>query len=593
MATADKNRGLRFIPWAAAVLACGFILCVLIAVPRPDSISARLTSGIILTNAVPVIFLFLACYLIFRRILTTSLLIVFICLLITIGNSFKFSVVSQPVIASDFILAGQVLANPKLFGKYFLEQWYLFPLLAIVLVLPIWTLYIEPPLLKHKAWAISLALLGIALLWQAENLLLKPEAPLQKIYKSRLPEFDHRQAMQQVEQYGLFATLINAARKSYFQLPEVTSQQQALITELESLTKQSAVQQDQNLPNIVIILNEAFFDFRVIDPAFPKNAYRIWDQLKQSSQHGLVTVDTYGGATLRTEFTVLTGIPLSWFGPEMDYPYLTVVKNPMHALPQHLKQLSYHTTAIHPYIKTFWRRHLAYPRLGFDTFLSRKNFGKYSVDGPYISDQVVCKTILKQIKKSDQPDFIFAVTMENHGPWSFDRKQRGSLNEFKLDNYEFDGDVALQLKRYLYHAQNAAKMAHCLTEGLTQLSRPSTLLFFGDHAPAMPSVYKAFAVDNPWHEPKLLQVPYLLWRSDSSASKNQDTNISHLPDMLLQKSRLPQDRFFRLSNYLRQHCLSNQAASNRCPKKPTVTMRALINERLQPKKIKTEQMHSN
>ncbi len=52
------------------------------------------------------------------------MLTVVVFMAITLGNNFKFSIISQPVVASDFIVFRQVLANPVLFEKYLREQWF-------------------------------------------------------------------------------------------------------------------------------------------------------------------------------------------------------------------------------------------------------------------------------------------------------------------------------------------------------------------------------------------------------------------------------------------------------------------------------------
>jgi len=579
----------------ATILISAVIFCTAIAVPVPDSAIARLSPGALLINGLPVLYFFLAFLLILRRPLSASFLTVFVCLAITLGNNFKYSVVSQPVVASDFIVFGQVLDNPVLFEKYFREQWYLLPLMLIIMVLPFLAMRFERPHVVDRRWAAVSVAAGIFLLWQIQTVLLKPHAPLQQIYTSLLPVFDHRDPMASVERHGLFATLVSSAGSSYFELPTVAAAEEALIRDFSGSIR-TPVLMAEPLPHLVVIQNEAFFDFRALDAAFPPSAYASWDRLKQTAQHGMTVVDTYGGATLRTEFSLLTGIQASLFGAEMDYPYLTVVTAPLDSIPWHLKQLGYETTAIHPFHENFWRRNQAYQRLGFDSFLSIGDFANAAYDGPYISDNAVCQKILGLLRGSDKPRFIFAVTMENHGPWSFDRNQTGKLPDFDTTGYNLPESLELQLRRYIYHAQNAAAMAACIIDELAQSERPGALLFLGDHAPAMAEVFAAFGVDNPWREPALRTVPYLLWHNEAAQTRQVDNIVSALPAALLKTAGLPLDDFLRASDHLREHCLHVQSVQTQpgnpavCPESPADTLLTLTKRRLYPMQITGEIM---
>jgi hypothetical protein len=562
-------------------------LCTTIALPRPDSAFERLTLTALLLNGLPVAYFFLAFLLIARRSLSATMLTVLVTVAITLGNNFKFSIISQPLVASDFIVFGQVLENPVLFEKYIREQWLFIPLLLVVLALPLWAIRFEQPLMTDKRGTGISVTAGLLLLWQIQPLLLMPRAPLQRVYRALLPAFDRHDPMSSVKQHGLIATLINSAGQSYFVPPVIKAADLALIKQL-SASIGTPTNRVEELPNLVVIQSEAFFDFRVLDAAFSPSPYALWDEMKTTARYGMATVDTYGGATLRTEFSLLTGVPATLFGAEMDYPYLTVVTAPIAAIPWHLKALGYETIAVHPFHDTFWRRKQVYPRLGFDTFLSLTDFQVATYDGPYVSDQAICRKIRVLLKDSDKPRFIFAVTMENHGPWSFDRGQTGALQPAYTRNYHLPEQIDLQLQRYLYHARNAAAMARCIIEGLESTERPGVLLFLGDHAPAMPAVFASFGVSNPWRDPALRKVPYVLWRGGATGTGPVDTAVDALPAALLEAAGLPLDDFLSVFRYLQQHCIqptstgAQPGVNDPCPTSPEAAMLALARQRLRP-----------
>ncbi len=160
------------------------VLCTAIAVPRPDSAFERLTPTALFLNGLPVAYFFLAFLLIVRRALSATMLTVVVFIAITLGNNFKFSIISQPVVASDFIVFGQVLANPVLFEKYLREQWFFIPLCLGVLALALWAVRLERPLMKDKRWTAVSITAGLLLLWQIQPPLLMPRAPLQRVYRA-------------------------------------------------------------------------------------------------------------------------------------------------------------------------------------------------------------------------------------------------------------------------------------------------------------------------------------------------------------------------------------------------------------------------
>lgn len=93
------------------------------------------------------------------------------------------------------------------------------------------------------------------------------------------------------------------------------------------------------------------------------------------------------------------------------------------SLAQYLQRLGYRTVCVHPYPAGFYLRHKVYPLLGFDTFIDIQDFADAERYGPYVSDMAVTEKIMQLLHEradGDKPLFVFAITMENHGPrtWS-------------------------------------------------------------------------------------------------------------------------------------------------------------------------------
>ncbi len=542
-------------PWArpaSALLLLMIAALVLswIAVPRPQAFFSELSGAYVLANTLPLLVVFTLFFCLTLRPLASALMTVFAATLVVLGSNFKFSVVSQPLVISDFVLADQLVGNADLFNKYFVEQRYLGVLMLLILAVPVLTFFLERPLSKRRLLRAGLALPALVVAFSIPGWAFKQGSLGQQVYAALdLPSYE-RDPIANVKASGLLGSLVASASEYYFEMPASESVDQSRRQELVAAAAQ-AVSSSQSYPDLIVVQSEAFFDFRVLDSRFPSNFYEPWDRLKRDAIHGSIRVDTYGGATLRTEFSALTGIPLGLFSGGVDYPYFSVVTRPLRSLPRYLQSLGYNTIAIHPYTASFWNRDLAYPRLGFDEFVSIASFQGAQRDGPYVSDAAVCKKAVDVLRESSRPVFVYIVTMENHGPWSF---KRGSPDTSRKFDYINDADAMLALNRYLYHQQNAMRMAQCLIDALKQRRRPATLLFFGDHAPALPNVYRELGISNPWGSREIMTVPFLAWRSWTQREKRQDFHISYLPSFLLGISGLKMNDFFAANAYMHKRC---------------------------------------
>jgi len=89
------------------------------------------------------------------------------------------------------------------------------------------------------------------------------------------------------------------------------------------------------------------------------------------------------------------------------------------------------------------------------------------------------RRILDRLAGSDGPGFVFAITIEAHGPWTADRF-RGFAGQppTRLD----------PLSLYLWHLEHMDALFTFLAAGLARLARPAILCGYGDHVPGLPGV---------------------------------------------------------------------------------------------------------
>ncbi len=295
-----------------------------------------------------------------------------------------------------------------------------------------------------------------------------------------------------------------------------------------------------NLSDIIVVQSESFFDPRPYYSGIKANVLDNFDQLQADScLYGRLQVPAWGANTVRTECAFLTGLTGQQLGIHQFNPYRLLAKQGIPNLAGLLKQLGYRTVCIHPYPISFYQRDQVYPRMGFDHFIDIKAFNAGQMDGQYTSDEAVTDKIIELLDTaSQQPIFIFVITMENHGPLHLEKPASGDLEKF---HHLPPPPNCQDLTVYLRHLKNADLMVKRLTEKLRhrqqEQDKQSTLCWYGDHVPIMASVYGQLGTPDGYTD-------YALWNSRMASQQNpvnppQPLSIDELAMRLLKAAGLP------------------------------------------------------
>lgn len=273
-------------------------------------------------------------------------------------------------------------------------------------------------------------------------------------------------------------------------------------------------------PDVIVIQSESFFDARRLRGAILPNLLKHFDSARASSlQHGDLDVPAWGANTMRTEFAILSGLPASHLGYARFYPY-AFLRRPCSTLAAWFKRAGYTTTAIHPYHADFFGRDRVFPLMHFDRFIDIKHFAGAPRAGPYVADAAVADMIIKELEAAgDQPTFVMAMTMENHGPLHLEAVEPGEGAK-----YHALGDAAQwhDLTAYLRHLENADQMIGRLMHYLSARRKHSIVCFYGDHVPALPRVFDTLG--KPQHASD-----YFIWSNQGSAPPRRvDLDASEL-----------------------------------------------------------------
>lgn len=297
-------------------------------------------------------------------------------------------------------------------------------------------------------------------------------------------------------------------------------------------------------PNIVVIVEESFSDPRLYDSNLPSEDFTFIDNYKKTNFMSPV----FGGGTANAEFEILTGLNISFYPDELMF--VSKIKKPTYSLAYALKNHGYKTIAIHNFPKSFYNRQTIYPLLGFDEFYSLENLSTKILNADFTKDEItndlVYSKILNLITQTQEPTFIYALTVKNHGQYEDNRYGPSSYN-FSLplttkDKQAF-GTYALGIKLTNIQLNN-------LVTQLKQLKRPTLLVVLGDHHPFIKNVSELNEKNTKQLEN--YYTPLMFWDNfHANYSKINNKNFISAPFLsneILNIANLPSSNYFDLIN---------------------------------------------
>ncbi len=242
------------------------------------------------------------------------------------------------------------------------------------------------------------------------------------------------------------------------------------------------------LPNVIYLQLESFFDVdRIYGVTYASDPIPNFHRLSELCPSGRLGVSTIGGGTANTEFEVLTGMNISYFGPG-EYPYQTVLKdNTCESAAYILGEYGLASHAIHNHTGSFYDRHEVYSRLGFNTFTPVEYMAKreYNAIG-WEKDSMLPGEIISALDSTAGGDFVFAVSVQAHGGYpSYEQEGYDYNVDMEFDSELFDADTAYEVAYYVSELSEMDAVLGELVALLEQRGEPTVLVVYGDHLPAI------------------------------------------------------------------------------------------------------------
>ena len=310
----------------------------------------------------------------------------------------------------------------------------------------------------------------------------------------------------------------------------------------------------QDKPNIVVVMSEAFWNPSLMkELKFNKNITENLNKIQLEGTYGYLKSPVFGGGTSNSEFEVLTGINIELY-PEKPLMYNGKINNPVMSLASILNKSGYNVTTVHPNVNWYYNRTKNYEFLGVDNFISKEFMWKPEYKGFYIADREINKYIINTIKSSEKPDFIYAISMQNHGPYD-DNRYKDEI-EISVEGTYSKEDKQI-LDTYSQGIYDADRALGELVDELKKLNEPTIILFFGDHLPAINShsnVFEKYNLelkDAVISGSELYLVPYVLYSTDGRIKNGKlNMNMFYMGSKLLDYTNVEKPLYYKFLDYV-------------------------------------------
>ena len=323
--------------------------------------------------------------------------------------------------------------------------------------------------------------------------------------------------------YGFSSSVVDRGMKK----PETYTKEE--IEKLQNATVQEAGTTDMKgkSPNVILVLLESFIDPSEVNylktstdpiPNFHK--------LEKEYTTGYLDVPVVGAGTANTEFEMLTGMSMRYFGTG-EYPYKTILKSKScESVADIFAKNGYKTHVVHNNTAKFYSRNNAFAKMGFDSFTSKEfmNIKEYTPLGTWPTDDILINEVKKAMDATEESDFVYTITVQGHGAYP---------EEKVIENPEVMVAGSDTIERnnaweyYVNEIHEVDKFIANLTQMLDERGEDTMVILFGDHLPSME------LTENDMKSGSLFFTKYVTWNNFGLPKKNENlTSYQLMSDMM-------------------------------------------------------------
>lgn len=283
------------------------------------------------------------------------------------------------------------------------------------------------------------------------------------------------------------------------------------------ITKSETGRSEEQLPNIIFVQLESFFDPTEVEwLQFSEDPIPNLRKMFSEYSSGYFKAPSVGAGTANTEFEVLTGMSMRFFGPG-EYPYKTYAKTKtLESAATALTSLGYGAEALHNNGGNFYSRAQVFNHMGFDHFTSKEfmNILQTTPNG-WATDDILVPNIMESMDTTEGQDFVFTISVQGHGEYPTEKVIENP--EIVVSGVEDEGERnAWEYYVNMVHEMDA--FAGELIQAVEERDEPTVVVFYGDHLPTMGLEAKDLK------SKYLYNTNYVIW--DNIGLEKQDMNLA-------------------------------------------------------------------
>ncbi|ETK00420.1 arylsulfatase [Eubacterium nodatum ATCC 33099] len=305
-------------------------------------------------------------------------------------------------------------------------------------------------------------------------------------------------------------------------------------------------------PNILFLQLESFVDPTLFkDIRLSKDPIPYYRSLMKKYSSGSLTVPACGAGTANTEFEVMTGLSVKFFGPG-EYPFKSVLKErTAESIARDLKNIGYSTHAVHNHRGVFYSRNEVFDNIGYDTFTSLEYMSDVEkTPKNWAKDNILPSQILEALKSTKGRDYVYTISVQGHGKYPSESliahpkiRVTKAANEETKNKYEY----------YVNQVYEMDLFVKDLINKLNKFGEPTVLVMYGDHIPALEMAESSYKAKD------LYQTQYVIWDNIGMKKKDGDITAYELTAEVLNRLNIHAGTTFRY------HQNVNHSSSNYLP----------------------------
>ncbi len=286
--------------------------------------------------------------------------------------------------------------------------------------------------------------------------------------------------------YGFFITAVDTGidRPLAYSEKKINKILSRVDKRIRRIRQEEKTEKDHH-PNMIFIQLESFFDPTVVkDLTFSEDPLPNFHRIQKEVTSGLLRVPVYGAGTINTEFEVITGMSLDFFGSG-EYPYRSILhKRTCDNISYWMREMNYTTSVIHNNNAAFYDRNKVFCNLGFQNFITIENMNiPERNEAGWAKDMVLKDYILDVLESTSGKDLIYAISVQGHG--DYPATDPTGDERILVTGEQYDQK---QLNSWTYYANEIYEMDEFIGSLVNELqSWPEevTLVVYGDHLPGM------------------------------------------------------------------------------------------------------------